>query len=295
MAHIRRRGAFSVSLINIVFAIICICFVIPLVYIISISFSDERALAEYGFTLILRDFSLLAYRYTFANSSIIWNGYLISVVVTGIGSTVGLLLTAALGYVVARRDFVLNKVITTFVLVPLLFNGGLVGFYMVVTRVLSIQNTILALILPYLVLPWHVFLMRGFMKDIPMSILESARIDGAGEVLTFTRLVLPLSKAALATIGVFMAFIYWNDWWLAMLFVENRRLLPIQYLLYTIMNDIAFVTQNTGTSVIIDRSQFPNESARMAIAVIAAVPMMLIFPFFQKHFVKGLVVGSIKG
>lgn len=289
-------GTIRRVIMNLVLALVSILFLLPLVYVISVSLSDERAFSQYGFTIIPRMFSTLAYEYVFQNASSIWNAYAVSVLVTVIGSFVSLLLTSALGYVITRKDFKLSKYLTRFILFPMLFNGGLVATYMVITRILQIQNTLWVLIGPYVIIPWHVFLIRGFMKDLPSAIFESARIDGAGEILIFAKIVLPLSKAALATVGLFTAFIYWNDWWLAMLYIENRRLIPIQYLLYNLMNNISFMTQNAGASgVIVDLSAIPNESARMATCVLATVPMMLVFPFFQKYFVKGLVVGSVKG
>lgn len=291
-----KRNSLLIIVMNATMIVLSLLFIAPLLYIMSVSLSDERAFATYGFTIIPRMFSTLAYRYVFANSSIIWSAYGVSVAVTVLGTAFSLLVTAALGYAITRKDFALSTILTRFILIPLLFNGGLVATYMVITRILHIQNTLLVLILPYVVLPWHVFLIRGFMKDLPPAIFESAYIDGAGEVLVFMKLVLPLSKAALATVGLFTAFIYWNDWWLAMLYIENRRLIPIQYMLYTLMNNISFMTQNVGSSgAIIDTSQLPNESARMATCVLATVPMMLVFPFFQKYFVKGLVIGSVKG
>ncbi len=281
--------------LNLFFLIFSIAFVIPLIYIISVSFSDERAFVEYGFTIIPRLFSTLAYEYVLKSAELIINAYAVSVSVTVVGSLFSLMITAALAYTITRKDFALSKLLSRFILIPMLFSGGLVAGYMVITRLLMIQNTFFVLILPYVVLPWHVFLMRGFMRTLPFEIIEAARIDGAGEIKTFISIVLPLSKAALATVGLFTAFIYWNDWWLAMLYIENRRLIPIQNLLYSIMNNISFIRSNTGSGIVIDISQLPNESARMATCVLATAPMMLVFPFFQKYFVKGIVVGSLKG
>jgi len=294
----KKRTGYKLSnlIINIFISIVCILFVIPIMYILSVSFSSEKDISSYGFSIIPRTFSTMAYQYVLKDFAVIGNAYLISIVVTVVGSVLSLLLTTALAYAMARRDFRLSKYITRYVLFTMLFNGGLVAWYMLNTRILHIQDTLIVLILPYLIIPWHVFLMRGFMMDFPLAILESANIDGASEYRIFFNIVLPLSKPALATVGLFCAFIYWNDWWLSMLYIENLRLVPVQLMLYRIMNNINFILNlaQPGT-VIIDKSNLPNESARMAIAVLATGPMMFVFPFFQKYFVKGLVVGSVKG
>jgi putative aldouronate transport system permease protein len=158
-----------------------------------------------------------------------------------------------------------------------------------------LKDTVLALILPYIIIPWHVFLMRGFFLDIPTSLIEAAKIDGAMEVSIFFRIVLPISKPALATIGLFCAFTYWNDWWLSLLYIDNPRLISLQFYLYRIMNTIQFLASSMQTGAItIDLGELPGETARMALCVLAAGPMLFIFPFFQKYFVRGLTMGAVK-
>lgn len=152
------------------------------------------------------------------------------------------------------------------------------------------------MILPYIIMPWHVFLMKGFFSDIPTSLIEAAKIDGASEVRTFFKVILPISKPALATVGLFIAFTYWNDWWLSMLYVENPNLTSLQYYLYRIMNNIQFLsTSLQAGNININIANLPSETARMALCLVAAGPMLVIFPFFQKYFVKGLTVGAVKG
>lgn len=176
-----------------------------------------------------------------------------------------------------------------------MFNAGLVPSYIVATNVLHIQDTLWALILPYGVSAWFTMLMKGFMDGLPFEIIESAKIDGAGEWGIFARIILPLTKPALATIGLFYALAYWNDWWLAMLYIQNENLVPLQYYLQRIMTNIEFLTKNMQAGINVDMSAIPAESSRMAIAILAAGPMMFAFPFFQKYLIKGLTVGSIKG
>lgn len=279
----------------VIMGIVCLLIVIPVLYVISIAFTDEASIMENGYKLIPGKFSLNAFDYVLSSASSIIRAYGISIFVTVVGTAASLLLTTMLAYILIRKDFVLSAVFSKLILFAMLFNGGLVASYMVMTQVIKLQNTIFVLILPYLIIPWHVFLMKGFLQDTPMSIIESAHMDGAGEIKTFFSIVLPLAKPALATVGLFIAFTYWNDWWLSMLYIDTRLdLIPIQQLLYRIMNNMQFLsTQSQG--VVVDISNLPMESARMAICILAAGPMMCVFPFFQKYFVKGLVLGSVKG
>ena len=177
----------------------------------------------------------------------------------------------------------------------MLFNGGLVPWYIVVTKFAGIGDTIFALFLPYGVSAWFTMLMKGFMQDVPFEIIEAAKIDGGNEFTIFARVVLPLVKPGLATIGLFYAFAYWNDWWLAMLFINKESLVPLQFMLYRNMSNLQFLLNNISSSLAVDMKQIPTESTRMAMAVLVAGPMLIVFPFFQKYFVKGLTVGSVKG
>ncbi|WP_246218325.1 carbohydrate ABC transporter permease [Litoribacterium kuwaitense] len=185
---------------------------------------------------------------------------------------------------------------TFYIFFTMLFSGGIVPLYILVTQFLHLGDTIWALILPYLVNPFFVLIMKGFMDQVPFEIVESAKIDGAGEWRIFFKLIIPLTTPALATVGLFTSFLYWNDWWLGLLFIDDQDLVPLQLLLYRIMNTIEFLSNNMhSANVSIDMSQFPSLSARMAMAVLVAGPMLFVFPFFQRFFVKGLTVGSIKG
>ncbi|MGQ9631006.1 MAG: carbohydrate ABC transporter permease [bacterium] len=178
----------------------------------------------------------------------------------------------------------------------MLFNGGLVPWYILIVRYLHLKDTLWVLIVPYLVVPWFVLLLRTFFQQIPISLIESAKIDGASEFRIFFSIIVPLSKPALATIGLFICLRYWNDWWLSLLYIEKENLVPLQYMLYRMMANIQFLTsQLTTTAVDIDVGKLPNESARMAMCVLAAGPMLFVFPFFQKYFVKGLTAGALKG
>ena len=176
----------------------------------------------------------------------------------------------------------------------MMFNAGMVPTYIAFVRWYHLRDTLIALILPYVIVPWHVFLMKSFLADTPYTLIEAARIDGAGELRTFFQIVVPLAKPALATVGLFTAFTYWNDWYQSMMYIENQTLISLQYYMYRIMNNISFLSQSMF-AVGVDLSKLPSETTRMAMCVLAAGPMLIVFPFFQKYFVKGMTVGSVKG
>jgi putative aldouronate transport system permease protein len=223
------------------------------------------------------------------------NAYMVSVGVTVMGTLFGLTLSTMLAYVMSRRDYKWRMAITRYTLIPLFFNAGVVPLYLIVTRAFHLGDTIWALFLPYGISVWFTFLMRGFMSDLPFELIESAKMDGANEYRAFFFIVVPIIKPALATIGLFYAFAYWNDWWLPMLFINRSNLAPLQYLLYRTLNNLDFILRNISTVANMSRVEIPGEATRMAVAVLAAAPMMIVFPFFQRFFVKGITMGSVKG
>lgn len=279
----------------IILTIISITIIIPLMYIVSISFSSDRSIVEYGYRLIPKEFSWDAYKYLLSAPEEILNAYGVSISVTICGTFFGLFLTTTLAYLMIRKDYKYSKFTTYFVFFTMLFNGGTVPWYMVMKNVLHIDNTFFALFIPYSVSAWFTLLMKGFMSNVPFEIIESGTIDGASEITIFTKLILPICKPALATIALFYAFMYWNDWWLAMLFTEGNKLVPLQFMLYRMLNNLDFLLKNLSTALNVDFTSIPSESIRMAVAVLAAGPMLFVFPFFQKYFIRGLTVGSVKG
>jgi len=280
--------------LHVLLILLCLIFIVPLAYIVSISVTGENDIIEHGYRLVPTEITFIAYSHVLNNLSSVLDAYGVSVLVTAFGAGSSLLVTSMLAYAISRRDFALRKYLNRYVLFTMLFSGGLVTFYMLVVNVLEMKDTIWALLLPYLVQPWHVFLMRGFMQELPPALFESAKIDGASELGIFFRIVMPLSKPALATVGLFCAFIYWNDWWLGMLFIDSQSLVPLQLMLYRTMQNVEFAMRN-ATMIGAGNGYMPTESVRMAICILAAGPMLIVFPFFQKYFVKGLTVGSIKG
>lgn len=296
MVNEKRSALMQSIIINMIFILISIACVVPLLYILSASFTDELGLTKNGYSLFPAQFSIQAYQYIFKSPKQIINSYGVTIFVTVCGTAVSLLLTSMLAYVIARRDFKYHRILSFLVLFTLLFSGGMVPSYIMVSRYYHLKDTIFALILPYVIMPWHVFLMKGFFMDVPTSLIEAAKIDGASEPTIFFRIVTPISKPAFATVGLFCAFTYWNDWWLSLLYIDNPALNSLQFYLYRIMNNIQFLSSSMQSgNISIDIANLPGETARMALCVLAAGPMLFVFPFFQKHFVRGLTVGAVKG
>jgi len=283
-------------LIMLVLSVMCI---IPLVLVLSISFSEEKALFEHGYRLTPETFSLEGYKFLFSKQSTIVHTMIISLIVTVIGTSISVLLNSLMGYVLSRREYKLQKFFVWFVFIPMIFNGGLVSTYFVISRFLRLSDTMWVLILPLAVSSFNVILCKTFFRTtIPDSLIESAKIDGANQWTIFFKLVFPLSLPVLATIGLFASFGYWNDWFTAMLYINNPSLLTLQAYLNRLLADINFLASNAallGASQAELLAKMPKEAARMAIVVAAILPIGCAYPFFQKYFVSGLTVGAVKG
>lgn len=287
----RRRvewGRFWVHLVLLLVGAAC---VVPMLLVLSISFSDERALALQGYSLLPVGFTTFAYAYILQEPAQIIQAYLVTALVTAAGTVGGLLLCSLLAYPLSRQDYKLRGPLSFYVFFTLLFSGGMVPFYILMTRYLGLKDNILALILPYMVTAWYVLILRTSFAQLPVELLDAARIDGAGEWRIFFQIVLPLSKPVLATIGLFFILRYWNDWFLALLFINKPTLYPLQYLLYVLMANINFLASNPQTTGI----PIPTQSARMAMAVLAFGPALFTFLLLQKYFVRGITIGGLKG
>ncbi|GBF76502.1 carbohydrate ABC transporter permease [Paenibacillus sp. 598K] len=282
--------------IHLFFILLTILFVLPLALVISTSLSSEQSLLEHGYSFFPREISLVAFEYLFKAPQALLNAYGITALITGVGASCGLLLTAMIAYAISRRDYRLARPLTFYVFFTMLFSGGLVPWFILISQYLQLKDTIWALILPMMISPFNIIVMKGFMAKIPMEIIESAKMDGAREWQIFFRIIIPLSTPALATIGLLISFTYWNDWYLGLLFINNDNLVPLQLLLVRMMNTIDFIkNMDVATSMNMNIHDFPDLSVRMAMVMLAAGPMLFVFPFFQKYFVQGLTVGSLKG
>jgi len=283
--------------LHLLFVVLSLVVILPFLLVVAVSLTDEKSLTQNGYQFIPESFSLNAYRYLLDAPDILLRAYGVTITVTVIGALTGLLLTAMTAYVISRPDYRYNRITTFYVFFTMLFSGGLVPSYILMTQYLHLKDSLLALILPVLLSPFNIMVMKGFMSKIPIEIIESAKIDGAREFRIFFRIILPLSTPALATLGLLISFTYWNEWFNGMLYIDDPNKVPLQLLLVRTLKSIEFLTSNSEFTqqLGIDLSSFPNNSARMAIAVLAGGPMLVIFPFFQRFFVKGLTVGSLKG
>lgn len=283
-------------IINAVFIIFGLLCIIPLISILSISISSELDILKNGYSLIPRKIDLTAYFYVLYKPIQILNAYKVSIFVTVFGTTASLIVVAGIAYPLSRSDFKFRNQLSFFSFFTLLFNGGMVSTYILISNYLHLKNSIWVLILPYMASAWFILLLKTFMQKIPMDIIEACMIDGANEFRIFIQIIIPLSKAGLATVGLFTLLQYWNDWWLSLLYIETEKLVPLQYMLYRMMANIEFLTSSSNKMPPgMNTAQIPSESARMAMAILAAGPMLIVFPFFQKYFVKGLTVGAVKG
>lgn len=272
-------------------------FVVPFVLILSISFSNQRWLDAHGFSLWPHGWTLVAYQFILQEPRMIIDAYGVTIFVTVVGTVCSLFLTTLIGYVISRPDYAYRRVTTLYIFFTMLFSGGLVPFYLLMTRYLHLSNTIWSMIVPGLLSPFYILVMKGFLSRIPGEIIESAKIDGAGEWRIFVQIVLPLTTPALATVGVFAAFGFWSEWFNALLFVTNQNLDPIQLLLYHIFDNIQLLSSNAqaASALGLNLSSVPTTSAMMALVVFVAGPTLMIFPLLRRFYVQGLTVGSLKG
>lgn len=275
----------------VLFGLVC---VIPFILIISSSFTSENYIIRNGYTLLPKEFSTAAYGLIFQNPRKILRAYAVTIFVTAVGTAVSVFINSMTGYVLQRKDFRWRNIFSFYFFFTTLFSGGLVPWYILCVKYLHLKNTIWALIVPTLVSVWHIILVKGFMGGIPIEITESAKIDGAGDFKIFVRLILPLAKPVVATIGLFTALTYWNDWYMCMLFIDKGELINLQYLLYQLMGSIKALRE-IASQTSISVSSMPIESTKMALTVVATGPIILLYPFVQKYFVKGITLGAVKG
>ena len=274
------------------FSVACI---IPFWMVIASSFSTEEAIRRTGFTLWPTDFSLYSYELLFRSPDQMIGAYAVTIGLAVVGTLIGLFIISMTGYALQRKDFPFRNHIMFYIYFTSLFSAGLVPFYLLIKQTLNLADTYWAILLPLLMSPWLIVLMKNFVKAIPHEITESGKIDGAGDFRIFWNLILPSMKPALATIGLFLALAYWNEWYYSSLFLSSKvEYRPLQYHLYNVINKVASLKNSVaGSNVVIE--DLPGETLKMATATIATGPIILLYPFVQKYFVAGLTVGSVKG
>lgn len=274
-----------------IYALACI---IPFIIIVSTSFTSEATIRAEGVQLIPKDISLQAYEMV-AKGGGIWWSYLLTIVMTLVGTFLGLSIIAMTGYALQRKDFPFRNAISFYVYFTSLFSAGLAPYYLLMTNTYHLMDSYFAVLLPLLMSPWLIILMKNFVKAIPHEITESGKIDGAGDMKIFTALILPMLKPALATIGLFLALGYWNEWYQSSLFLSSRvAVKPLQYTLYEIVNKTDAL-RNSVAGQFITLADIPTESVKMANAVLATGPIIFLYPFVQRYFISGITVGAVKG
>lgn len=272
-------------------SLICL---IPFWLIIVGSLSSESDILKYGYSLWPRNWSLEAYKMVFNIPERIVQAYKISFTITFVGTFISLFFSSMAAFVLMRKDFTHRNSVAMFLYFPSIFSGGMLPSYLLIVKYLGLKDNIWALILPGMISAWNIFLLRNFMSDIPDSIAESAKLDGANDFQIFTKFYLPLSKAGLATIGLFTALGYWNSWSGAMLYINKQNLFPLQYLLYSMLSNVQGLKE-LASAAGIALPDLPGETYKMAMAVVTTGPILLLYPFVQRYFVKGITVGSVKG
>ncbi|MGZ9584943.1 carbohydrate ABC transporter permease [Paenibacillus marinisediminis] len=286
-------------LFNFIFILLALVCVVPVVVILSISLSTEDSIRQIGYQVIPSDFSLEAYKFIAQQGTMILRALGVSLFVTVVGTVLGILLTTSMGYVISRPNYKLKGLLTWIVFIPMVFNGGMVASYFINANLLGLKDTVWALILPLAVSSFNVIICKTFFKStIPDGLIESAEIDGASQLRIFFKIVLPISLPVIATIGLFLCFSYWNDWFQSMLYISDQNLFSLQALLNSLMSNVDALAKNASTMGVSAAeliATMPKETARMAIAIIIVLPVAFAYPFFQKYFISGLTVGAVKG
>ena len=284
-------------ILELIMGVLALCTALPVVLVVIISFSSEQSIFEKGYSFIPSEFSFKGYEFFLKLGDQLVKSYGITIFVTVVGTAISLTVTALFAYVISRSDYLFRKPLTFLMLFTMLFNGGMVPTYMINTQLLHLGDSIWALILPMTINAYYIIVLRAFYRSIPMEIIEAARIDGASEFYTFLRIVLPLSKPGIATIGLFTTITYWNDWFSGMLYMMDTKKYPVQTLLWSMQNSLEAMKASSANALEYAEmaKNAPTESGRMALTVLVILPILLAYPFFQKYFVKGLTIGGVKG
>ena len=288
------------TIFHVIVGLFSICCIIPFIFVIVISFTAESSIREIGYSFIPRAWSTGTYTYAIQRLPQIWRSYFNSILITVIGTALSTLMCALYSYALFRPDFKYRGFFTFFSFFTMIFGGGLVPTYVICTQVLGLRENYAALIVPLLVSPFNIIIMRTFFKSsVPLELIEAATIDGSGEYSTFFRVVLPIAKPGLATIALLNALAYWNDWYLSLLYIkQNKVLQPLQALLMELQNNVEYLNRMSaalGSSAIQEAMRAPTQTLRMVLVVLIVVPIACAYPFFQQYIVSGLTIGSVKG
>ena len=303
-SHLGRvKNGKDVAALNVISYVFCgfmalICLV-PFLMIVSGSFSSETAIVQNGFSLWPQEFSLEAYKTVFREPMVVFRAYATTIGLTIAGTLLGLAMQTMTAYVLARKEFEWRNFFSFFFYFTTLFSGGLVPYYLLMRRTLHLVDSYLALLLPLVFSVYNLLIMKSYIMGIPESLVDAAKIDGCGEFRTLVQVVVPLIKPALATVGLFIALAYWNDWYNAMLYINSSEKYPLQYFLYQQITDIEaykkLIANGTVSSAVVSAVSLPTQTLRMALTIVVTGPIVLAYPFVQKYFVQGITIGAVKG
>lgn len=284
-------------ILELVMGLLALYMVLPVVLVVVISLSSEQSIYEKGYSFFPSELSLKGYEFFLKLGDQLVRSYGITIFVTVVGTLISLVVTAMFAYVISRQDYRFKGPLTFLMLFTMLFNGGMVPSYMINTQILHLGNSIWALILPMTINAYYIIVLRTFYRGIPMELIEAATVDGSSEFGTFLKIVLPLSKPGIATIGLFTMISYWNDWFSGMLYMMDTSKYPVQTLLWSMQNSLEAMKSSSANALEYAEmaKNAPTESGRMALTVLVIMPILLAYPFFQKYFVKGLTIGGVKG
>lgn len=292
----KKKKIIEQTVLIILFIILCAAVIMPFILLLSVSLSNEQDVAMHGYKFIPLKIDLSAYKYIFKNPTSIINAYKVTAIFSAVSMVVAVFLQSLLAYVLSWGRLRGKSTISFLLYFTMLFSGGLVPTYILITQYLHLDDTIWVYIIPGLISPWNVFMMRTFFNGLPYEIYESAIVDGASEYRIYAQMVVPLSKPIFATLMLFTFLAKWNDWNTSLLYINESELFSLQYLLQKIMSDMKILQEAEGSGAnLLSLADIPTETVRMAMAIVVAGPALLVFPFFQKYFVKGITVGSVKG
>lgn len=297
----KRKKKFRVGqlILGIILGIYTLFCLLPVVLVFVVAFSSKHSIDTVGFSYFPESLSLEGFEYVFRYGKQLLISYGVTIFITITGTLIGLLFMSLFAYSISRKDFMLRKALAIYMIIPMLFSGGQIASYIIFTQIYDLKNSLLLLILPLCVTTMNVIILRTYIAtSIPEELMDSAKIDGAGEYRTFFQIVFPLMKPALAAVGFMMATTYWNDWQNALIYIDSDSKSPLQLLLVRIQKSIEFLLTNksiTSSALAAIQGNIPEYSCIMATVVMVVGPILIVYPFFQKYFIKGLTVGSVKG
>jgi len=294
-----KKKIYSRIVIHLFFVLLCLTFFIPMLYVISISLSSDAEISRFGYRLFPNNITWDAYKYIFRNTRQLIDSYKVTAITSIFGGALSVLVMTMVAYPLSRENFHFKKSISFFIFFTMLFSGGLIPTYILNTQYLGLNNNVWIYILPGLASAWYIIIIRTFFQQLPSSLVESAKIDGASEITIFAKIVMPLSTPVVATVFLMVLLAKWNDWYTTLIYIRDSKLYTLQYMLQKILREVEFIRSVTsemsmGMNISLDQ-EVPTEPVRFAMVIVAAGPTLVIFPFFQKYFTKGMTIGAVKG